>query len=334
MRKKSKAGQVAIAAVIIIGVIALAGMLFFDHTKKSEGQKKLQAVHDEIGPLEKEYTELSEQNSQMKKDLDEKAIGTKSLLLTVDSMEQSVYDIVYPKMTELGYHGTLVLSDGQVPGKADNMYSRKAFAGMLSDGWDYAVSVSAQTSADDISEWKQSLEDAIAKWEAAGIEIPAVYVCKTGQYQDAMNEVLQEKGFSFVVNVQEDTIELSASYDDSWSVFDSVYLKEVLSNVTTMMKSAQTAGKSMGISFGMVTEEVTDDSTQLSVNKFEQLLDQVKDMQDKGFAICNASEYRADHQRTNEEMAQLKEQYDAAVADNEARMQEIEQRKEEIWNEN
>ena len=90
----------------------------------------------------------------------------------------------------------------------------------------------------------------------------------------------------------------------------------------------------MGISFGMVTEEVTDDSTQLSVNKFEQLLDQVKDMQDKGFAICNASEYRADHQRTNEEMAQLKEQYDAAVADNEARMQEIEQRKEEIWNEN
>lgn len=320
--------------IIIIGAIVLTGMLYLDHTRKIDNSKKLQSVQGEIGPLEKEYTELSEKNSQMKKELEEKEIGTKSLMLTVDSMEQSVYDTVYPKMTESGYHGTLVLSDGQIPGETDTMYSGKAFDKMLSGGWDYAVSVSAKTSADDISEWQNSLEDAIVKWEKAGIQIPTVYVCKAGQYQDAMKEVLQEKGFNFVVNVQEDTIELASTYDDSWCVFENVYLKEVVSNVTTMMKSAQTAGKSMGISFGTVVEKVTDDNVELSVNKFEQLLNQVKDMQDKGFTIYNASEYRSDHQKTNEEVAQMKEQYDAEIAQNEARMQEIEQRKEEIWNEN
>ena len=78
--------------IIIIGAIVLTGMLYLDYTRKIDNSKKLQSVQGEIGPLEKEYTELSEKNSQMKKELEEKEIGTKSLMLTVDSMEQSVYD--------------------------------------------------------------------------------------------------------------------------------------------------------------------------------------------------------------------------------------------------
>ncbi len=315
--------KIAALVVCVIGVIALAFMIHND--KKARAQDREVAAADEKREMSAygiAKTEYQAKCVEWKKKLKAKSYGNLDVVLTVDSIDRSIYDYVYPEMQQADYRGTLVLRDGAAPGERPEDMTREEFDTMRASGWSYAFALTA-SAQDDLAGWEAALDQALALWTEKGIEQPGVFVCREDQYADGMDESLKNRGIHSLIIVKDKKIGLADTYDENWHELDSITLKENYSNVTTVMKEALSGGRSMGITFSRVLETPEDKNQDLSQNKFGQFLSQLQDMKDEGANILNYQEYTADRQAANAELAQMKEEYQQYKAEQKAQLEEL-----------
>lgn len=325
MDREDREHMLKIVAVVVcvIGVIALMFMVYSDKKERARDQQAATADEKrEMSAYGMAKTEYQTKCMEWKKKIKAKSYGNLDVVLTVDSIDRSIYDYVFQEMMQVDYCGTLVLYDGIAPGDRPEDMTREEFDVMRSSGWNYAFGLTI-SAKDDLTGWKEALDRAVSQWDGKGIEQPSVFVCREDQYAEGMDESLKKYNITALVVVKDKKIGLAETYKSDWNELDSIMLKENYSNVTTMMKEALANGRSMGITFGKVLEIPEDKNQELSQKKFGQFISQLQDMEKNGAKIVNYQEYAADRQASNTELAQLKEEYQQYKTEQKAHLEKL-----------
>lgn len=149
--------------------------------------------------LEKQINELDEQIDKLEKQQKEEGTG---VYLYFDQVFESCYEQLYPQMKEMGYTGTMVLTDGQLPGNYLQMTVAQCTE-MLDNGWELAVGGSKQLdlteNLDDVeTEWRDYLEQYLAEIKRRLNVVPTVYCFKEGEYREEFDDILKEYGFKTI----------------------------------------------------------------------------------------------------------------------------------------
>lgn len=319
-------GKLKIVAVvgIILGIGILAGLFYWD---KKDQEKVQSSISTEEEKKEEAAWELENQiekeDSDWQRKMDKKSKGEPSVLVTVSSIDESLYTKIYPKMQEQGYKGMFALSDGVIPGEKDGEITREQFEDLLNNGWNYAFSITAKRDEKNSAEWLKALDVAIARWKENGIENPGILVCQNGQYTDDLQNELKNRGIHFIVEIKDKQITFEGDYKEDWHKMESVFLKEDYSNVTTMMKSAKEAGQSLGITLYCAKDQVANTEKELSVKKLDQFISQLEDMTKDGYQILSYGEYIDSRKKSNGELAEMKKEYEAFRKDKQEQLEQI-----------
>lgn len=320
--------KILACVVCVIGVIALAFMIYDDKKDRARDQQVAVAAEEKdnsaYNVAKKEYKTKC---AEWEKKLEAKTYGNLDVVLTVNSIDQSIYDYVFPEMQQENYHGTLVLSDGIAPGERQEDMTREQFDAMRTAGWNYAFALTA-SAKEDFTAWENALDQAVAQWAEKGIRQPAVFVCKEDQYEKGMDKSLKKRNITALIVVKDNKIGLEETYENDWNELESITLRENYSNVTTMMKEALSNERSMGITFARVLETPEDKNQDLSQKKFGQFMSQLQDMKEKGASILNYQEYAADRQASNSELEQMKKEYQQYKKDEKAHLEKMKEQDE------
>lgn len=320
---------------ILAGIITIAGivMLAFLILDNKAEQRKVQqvAAEDEKKTQSPEYIEMEElenQDKEKQKELKTKANGNQDILITVDGIDKSLYTTVYPGVAGLESRGTFILKDGIAPGERPEDISREEFDDLVVNGWNYAYSVSMQED-NNLENWTALLDAAIGHWNECGIGTPDVYVCSATQYQEAMDVVLQERGFHFLIIIKDDDAALEGAYDGAWHILESTAVRGVDSNISTYLQSASKKKQSLGITVRKVQEQVEDPNQDLNLEQFNELLSQLQQARENGVQILSYQEYVNDRNASNAELATLQEEYQNFLKDKNARVEKLTKRLED-----
>lgn len=159
---------------------------------------KLSTAALEMG-LEKQIKELDEQIEKLEKR--QKGAET-GVYLYFDQVFESCYEQLYPQMKEMGYTGTMVLTDGQLPGNYLQMTVAQCTE-MLDNGWELAVGGSKQIdlteNLDDVeTEWRAYLEQYLVEIKRRLNVVPTTYCFKEGEYREEFDDILKEYGFKTI----------------------------------------------------------------------------------------------------------------------------------------
>lgn len=319
--------KIGIGLVVLIGVGLLVGTYYMDRKEQKHVQASVENLQKE-DKLDMKKSGLDSKDQEWQRKLEKKKNGNSNVVILADNIEQSLYDTVYKRMQELNWLGVMVLTDGEVPGGQAGSITREQFDEMVGNGWNYAFSVSTSIEEKGVSGWLSTLDQNIAKWEKAGIANSGIAVCQVGQYSESdkeeIKQALSARGFRALFIIYENDISLAGAYEDSWNEMESVLLREDYSNVTTMMNSAMNEGKSMSVTIGKVTEQPRDTGRELSPAKFERFINQMYDMQDKGYKVLSYTDYESDRKETNGELAQMQKEYEAFLQEKEQKLKELE----------
>lgn len=320
--------RLGVGLIVVIGAGLLIGTWYVDRKEQKKVQASVQNLQQE-DKLDMKKMELESQDQEWQRKLEKKKNGNTDVVIVADNIARSLYQTVYPRMQEMSWQGVMVLSDGEIPGKQPDTMSRDQFEEMLENGWNYAFGVSEPLEDEgDISAWMQAFDQAVTKWEDAGIDNPGIAVCQTGQFSEAiknaMKQELQSRGFRALFVICENDSDRAGAFDESWNELESVLLRQDYSNVTTLMNEAMGEGKSMSVTLGLVTEEPQDTSRELTPEKFEQFLSQMQDMQENGYHVLSYTDYESDRKASNEELAQVQKEYEIFLQEKEQKIKELE----------
>lgn len=320
--------KAGIVAVILAGIGLFVGTQYIDRKE----QKKVQSSVEDIqkkDTLDMKKADLDSEDQSWQRKLAKKANGNPDVVIVADNIDQSLHDVMYSRMQELDWQGVMVLTDGKMPDGQDGRMTAEQFAEMTASGWDYAFAISEDVGESGIAGWLTALDQDVAKWTQAGMVNPGIAVCRADQYpeehREEMKQELLNRGFRALLIVCDNEITYAGAYDASWNTMESVFLKEELSNVTEMMQGALKAEQSMSVTLGRVTDQVQDESSELSPEKFEKFISQMQDMVNNGYAVLSYSAYESDRNAANEELAQMQSEYDAFLKDKEEQLKKLEE---------
>lgn len=126
--------------------------------------------------------------------------NTKTVLF-VGSIRQSVYEKIYPALSNMGYTGTLLFFNGHLTGDYQQM-STPQFQELVNAGWSFAMGgIYSDLSNDD---WQNSLLEGMSLIEYRSGVRPSVYYFQSGEYRPELETILQEEGFSALYYSAED----------------------------------------------------------------------------------------------------------------------------------
>lgn len=159
---------------------------------------KLSTAASEMG-LKKQIKELDEQIEKLEKRQNGAETG---VYLYFDQVFESCYEQLYPQMKEMGYTGTMVLTDGQLPGNYLQMTVAQCTE-MLDNGWELAMGGSKQIdlteNLDDVeTEWRAYLEQYLAEIKRRLNVVPTIYCFNEGEYREEFDDILKEYGFKTI----------------------------------------------------------------------------------------------------------------------------------------
>lgn len=149
--------------------------------------------------------ELEAQRLSLKKEIEELSVVETPTSLTVlcfDSINKSIYELVYPMMQTYSYPGVVVLKGDLRFGEDDNM-DLSQISELLDAGWELALGDSGDLNTrnknypevDELSDYIDARLEYIA---GLGLERPTTFCFTLGYYDPKYDEVLAEKGFSIV----------------------------------------------------------------------------------------------------------------------------------------
>ncbi|MDY2628723.1 MAG: polysaccharide deacetylase family protein [Lachnospiraceae bacterium] len=159
---------------------------------QENGTNGSESLKSQLENIDKQIRELEKQQA---------AAGCE-VHLYFDQVFESAYEQLYPVMSERGYTGTLVLTNGQLPG--DNLQmTEQQCREMLDAGWELAVGGSRDIDMngdlqDVMEEWSSYLEQYLEEIKTRMNIVPATYCFNEGEYREEFDQVLKEYGFTTI----------------------------------------------------------------------------------------------------------------------------------------
>ncbi len=303
--KKSKKRDKILLFFLIICLVILILLLFIDNIQDKKKEEELKVASEEVRKSEIVTTKQRNELNQIKRKIARKKRGDPNIIIIVNSIDRSLYDIVYPQMQKYGWQGIFVLTNGCIPGEKKDDITWDEYQELIQNGWDYAFSISTEASGEQQAE--KVVNKAIKKWNEKGVDTPKIFVYEKSKIENLSEKFLKEKGFSFIVENTEKECEVAGDYNSTYSEFESVVLREAYSNVTNMMKMASADGSTLGITLFPIREEVGKEEQDkfLSENKFSIFISQIKEMEEMGYKINNYQEYNEVRIKNNKEVKML-----------------------------
>ena len=190
--KKSKKRDKILLFFLIICLVILILLLFIDNIQDKKKEEELKVASEEVRKSEIVTTKQRNELNQIKRKIARKKRGDPNIIIIVNSIDRSLYDIVYPQMQKYGWQGIFVLTNGCIPGEKKDDITWDEYQELIQNGWDYAFSISTEASGEQQAE--KVVNKAIKKWNEKGVDTPKIFV-----YEKSKIENLSEKDRKSVV---------------------------------------------------------------------------------------------------------------------------------------
>lgn len=122
------------------------------------------------------------------------------VLLCLNALGKETYSELYPRLTEAGVTGVLILREGRLPGD-NRMLSVQEFLEMVDSGWSFAISLESSSDADS-DDWQGEVEDYIDRLQRRVGLTPELYCFPEGGCSENEIQFLQEQGIHTVLTHQ------------------------------------------------------------------------------------------------------------------------------------
>ena len=210
-----------------------------------------------------------------------------TIYLYFDQVFESCYDQLYPLMKEMGYTGTMVLMDGQLPGDYLQMTETQCKE-MLDDGWELAVGGSEDIDltadfADVESEWRAYLENYLAEIKMRLNIVPTIYCFNEGEYREEYDEILKEYGFKTIRYFGDEILQGKQNGLNRIRAYRVVQNTDIDNAVDELSTYSVTA-----LCTRRVAEEIQPDSDNMEIGKYREFLDSIEETD--GMYIAGNSE--------------------------------------------
>lgn len=204
-----------------LAAVAILLCLFgCDGKKTDKGDYDENEAIEKIAELEKRRNELENE----KKSLTTVAKSRPITILCFDSIDDSIYDVLYPMMRDHGYPGVIVLKGSALPGD-EGMLSISQLTELLSAGWELALGDNGQRGTKDpqkISpdELAAYIDKRLGQIELLGFARPTTFCFTEGYYDSKYDAVIAEKGFKVLRHFGEEggNIFVTALSEPVWKV--------------------------------------------------------------------------------------------------------------------
>ncbi len=206
-KRKSGIEKVLKIAGIIVTIILAAVLVFFfwaEDAEKKEMQEAYAAMQNEIRPLELELYGLQQELNDMNEEEAKETLGMGSVVLLFTDLSETIYTDAYPQMKKYGFKGVLVLGDGRRPG-VEGCLKEEQFEELLKAGWECCLRWDAEM---DEKRWP-AYSRRLARM--AKITRPESVYFQREAYDSAMDDFLEEQGFSIAVHHGEENAPLIVS---------------------------------------------------------------------------------------------------------------------------
>ena len=225
-----------------------------------------------IEELEKQIAELDAQIAELEKQ--QKDAGTR-VYLYFDQIYESCYDQLFHLMKEMGYTGTMVLTDGQLPGDRLQMTEDQCKE-MLDNGWELAIGGIEQIDLTaDLSEvkvqWKAYLTTYLSEIKQRLNVVPTTYCFNEGEYREEFDVILKEFGFQTIRYSAEEKIQKK---DDMTRI--RTYHVTQDTDISTAVNELKT-DSSVALCTRRVASEIGAGSKNIEIEKYKELLETIKE---------------------------------------------------------
>lgn len=241
---------------------------FKNETFEAGGDENESSLKD----LEKKSKEIDEQIKELKK---QQASSGCFVNLFFDQVFESGYEQLFPLMKEKGVVGTLVLTDGKLPGDNLQMTENQCLE-MLNAGWELAVGGSEDIDMTGnlqtvLTEWSSYLTDYIAQIKLRLNRVPTTYCFNEGEYREEFDVVLKEFGFKKIRYYGDASLEGNADgliKIRGYRVSQNSDTEDVIKNLKEY--------SSVALSTRRVTKEIENPSRNIEIDKYESILDAIQ----------------------------------------------------------
>lgn len=179
-----------------LAAVAILLCLFgCDGKKTDKGDYDSTEAIEKIAELEIQRNELADKKKSL-------TAGTRSRPITIlcfDSIDDSIYDVLYPMMRDHGYPGVIVLKGNALPGD-EGMLSISQLSELLSAGWELALGDNGERGTSNLQkissdELAAYIDKRLGQIETLGFARPTTFCFTDGYYDPKYDAVIAEKGF-------------------------------------------------------------------------------------------------------------------------------------------
>lgn len=275
---------------------------------------------------------LEAQRLSLKKEIEDLSVVETPTSLTVlcfDSINKSIYELVYPMMKMYSYPGVVVLKEDLRFGENGNM-DLSQISELLDAGWELALGdcggINDQNKEfPEVDELSDYIDTRLEYISELGLERPATFCFTLGYYDPKYDEMLAEKGFSIVRHFGENETYLFAKEvtEPIWHVgADYIHAGDTIAQAT--LEKSIKFSTIMSLVTGKVEKIAKNASVDCNEAKYAVVLDTISTytkLSDCGVATFKgAYEYRKDF---DEKFQSNDEERREMLAEIEARITEI-----------
>lgn len=296
-----------------------------------DGKKTDKGDYNEIEAIEK-IEKLEIRRNELINEKESLSVVMQSRPITIlcfDSIDDSIYDVLYPMMRDHGYSGVVVLKGDALPGD-EGMLSISQLSELLSVGWELALGDNGQRGTKDPQkvspeELAAYIDKRLGQIESLGFARPMTFCFTDGYYDSKYDAVIAEKGFRVLRHFGEegDNIFVTALTEPVWKVgSDYVHAGDSIAQVS--IETSIRARAIMALTTGKVEKVAKFTSIDCNAAKYLIVLDTLSNYAKLSEysveTFSSAYEYR---KKFEDNYIDSKKELEAAVADIDAQIAAI-----------
>ncbi len=205
--------NVIIGISIFLVLCALIGVIAYSAVVIIKDAEQKRAYENEIEPLIKQRSQLSQQYTHAEDLIKEKHedIPNSNITLLFLGVQSEIFTDIYPSIAQKTsvVKGTLCLTADTLPGD-EGCITIQQLDDLLSDGWSLALLFEG-SGEDELSAF---LVDVRQRLATLGIQTPDTLACRPGSYSPKLDDFILQEGFLHVIhNAEEQTPRIDKTVD-------------------------------------------------------------------------------------------------------------------------
>ncbi|MBR7071750.1 MAG: hypothetical protein IKI29_06295 [Clostridia bacterium] len=317
----------AVTLLVLIVLIGLVFALFYkDKSNEPSYDAEITQYNSTNYRLRLKKRELEQQINERTQQYDTLTLGDTSVLLCVRRVKQELYTDIYPFLKD--YKVMFTVSEGYMPGDP-GCITLAQYREMVSNGWQPLLAGPCPSTVQELSKWKSYLPKQLKFFQSNGLQKPSAFFFFTGcddEFRPDVMQVLHENGFDYCNWPIADYYRFPEETEENVHIIPSYSIIESTdSNVSSVLLNLL-KGDSIIISCSSITDSVSDETREVSTEKYSVMLNFLadNDLSDKIMTVDMLRDYRkkirAEENATNlssqiEELQEQLDQIDQEISD-------------------